>query len=128
MAAEPAILAPAPMPPADVPRARQPWLMPAAVAAGFVVVASVLVVTRSSQPGAPVSAPTLAAASSPGVLRADKPTTVATQAPAGGNVIRDSRLDEYLRAHQAARDGVAVAPPGGGLRQVEVLVPAGSPR
>jgi sigma-E factor negative regulatory protein RseA len=53
---------------------------------------------------------------------------VATPLPSGGNLIRDLRLDEYLRAHQAARDGVAVAAPGGGLRQVEVLVPAGGPR
>ena len=128
LAAEPAILAPAPVRPAPPARARQPWLMPAAVAAGFVVVAGVLVVTRTSQPGAPVATPTLAAASSPGVLRVGNPAAVAAPVPSGGNLIRDLRLDEYLRAHQAARDGVAVAAPGGGLRQVEVLVPAGAPR
>lgn len=128
MAAEPALLAPMPARPPAVPRARQPWLAPAAVAAGFVLVAGVLVVTRTSQPGAPVAAPTLAAASSPGVLRVGNAATPTAPAPSGSHLIRDVRLDEYLRAHQAARDGVAVAAPGGGLRQVEVLVPAGAPR
>lgn len=128
LATEPAILAPTPVRPAAPARARQPWLMPAAVAAGFVVVAGVLVVTRTSQPGAPLATPTLAAASSPGVLRVGNAAAVAAPVPSGGNLIRDLRLDEYLRAHQAARDGVAVAAPGGGLRQVEVLVPAGAPR
>jgi sigma-E factor negative regulatory protein RseA len=77
-----------------------------------------------------VAAPTLAAASSPGVLRVGNAAAGAVTAPAPGrhDLIRDVRLDEYLRAHQAARDGVAVAAPGGGLRQVEVLVPAGAPR
>ena len=130
LAAEPAILAPAPVRPVAPARARQHWLMPAAVAAGFVVVAGVLVVTRTSAPEAGVASPTLAAASSPGVVRVGNAAIVPAAAPAPGtaNIIRDVRLDEYLRAHQAARDGVAVAAPGGGLRQVEVLVPAGAPR
>lgn len=129
LAAEPAILAPAPVrPAASAARARQPWPMPAAVAAGFVVVAGVLVVTRTSAPEAAVAAPTLAAASSPGVLRVGNAAAVTAPAPGATSLIRDVRLDEYLRAHQAARDGVAVAAPGGGLRQVEVLVPAGAPR
>lgn len=128
MVAEPTVLAPAPMPPAAKSRTRQPWLMPAAVAAGFVVVAGVLVVTRTGQPDAAVAAPTLAAASSAGVLRVGVATRVAAPTPVAGKLIRDERLDEYLRAHQAARGGVVVAAPGGGLRQVEVLVPAGSPR
>lgn len=128
LAAEPAILAPAPVRRPVVHRARQPWLVPAAVAAGFVVVAGVLVVTRTSQPGAPAAAPTLAAASSPGVLRASVGSALVSPQAPGLNVIRDARLDEYLRAHQAARGGVAVAAPGGALRQVDVLVPAGAPR
>lgn len=128
LAAEPAVLAPAPLRAAAAARARQPWLVPAAVAAGFVVVAGVLVVTRTGQPDAAVAAPTLAAASSPGVLRVGNAVAVPAAAPASTNLIRDARLDEYLRAHQAAREGVAVAAPGGGLRQVEVLVPAGAPR
>jgi sigma-E factor negative regulatory protein RseA len=49
-------------------------------------------------------------------------------APAAGAapmvVVRDERLDEYLRAHQAARGGVAVAAPGAALRRVEMTVPA----
>jgi RNA polymerase sigma-70 factor (ECF subfamily) len=57
LAAEPTVLAPAPVQQANAPRVRQPWLLPAAVAAGFVAVAGVLVVTRTSQPGAPVATP-----------------------------------------------------------------------
>ncbi len=47
---------------------------------------------------------------------------------AGGVVLRDARLDEFLRAHQAARGGVAVAAPGGTLRRVDSVVPAGPER
>lgn len=107
LAAEPAILAPAPVRPAAPARTRQTWLMPAAVAAGFVVVAGVLVVARVSQPGA------------------ELPAGVATATDTAPMVIvRDERLDEFLRAHQAARGGVAVAAPGGALRRVEMAVPA----
>jgi hypothetical protein len=48
-----------------------------------------------------------------------------------GAVIRNPRLDEYLRAHQSARGGVPVAVPGGGLRRVEAIgtvMPAGATR
>jgi hypothetical protein len=44
-------------------------------------------------------------------------------------VIRDARLDSYLRAHQAARaGGGAAAVPGGGLRNVDVTLPGGNER
>jgi len=42
--------------------------------------------------------------------------------------IRDPRLDEYLRAHQSARGGVAAASPGGTLRHVDAVAPAGGQR
>ncbi len=105
LAAEPVVLAPAPVP-APAGR-RQHWLLPAAAAAGFAVVAGVLVVTRISQPGAEAPA---------GMARATDTAPMV--------VVRDERLDEFLRAHQAARGGVAVAAPGGALRRVEMTVPA----
>jgi sigma-E factor negative regulatory protein RseA len=109
LAAEPVVLAPAP---AKLPARRGPhWLLPVAAAAGFVVVAGVLVVTRVSQPGT------------------EAPVGVATATDTAPMVlVRDERLDEYLRAHQAARGGVAVAAPGSALRRVEMTVPAAPAR
>lgn len=124
LAAEPVVLAPAPAP---APRAAHPrtprWLVPGAVAAGFVVVAGVVLVLE--QQVAPTSSPTLAAREA---------TTVAVKASAGpaasvpslvtdGRVLRDARLDAYLDAHRGAVGGLPTALPGGGLRNVELLVP-----
>jgi sigma-E factor negative regulatory protein RseA len=109
LAAEPVLLAPTPA--AAPARRRQHWLLPVAAAAGFVVVAGVLVVARVSQPGA--EAPT-------GLAKATNTAPMV--------VVRDERLDEFLRAHQAARGGVAVAAPGGALRRVEMTVPAAPAR
>jgi len=109
LAAEPAIVAPMPVAVQAViaARRRHAWLVPVAAAAGFVVVAGVLVVARVSQPGAEAPAGLAKAAdTAPFVL------------------VRDERLDEYLRAHQSARGGVAVAAPAGALRRVEMTVPA----
>ena len=103
LAAEPVVLAPAAVP----ARRRQHWLLPVAAAAGFVVVAGVLVVARVSQPGAEAPA---------GLAKATDTAPMV--------LVRDERLDEYLRAHQAARGGVAVAAPGGALRRAEMTVPA----
>jgi sigma-E factor negative regulatory protein RseA len=110
------------------PRRGQRWLVPVAAAAGFVVVAGVLVVVRmSGADGAPAWA-SLAAASRPGVTRVSTEAGTVAPAAAGGTLIRDARLDEFLRAHQAARGGVAVAAPGGTLRRVEAAAPADAPR
>lgn len=124
LATEPVVLAPMPVV-AAAPR-RQAWLLPVAAAAGFVVVAGVLVVSRVSEPGVQ-PAPSMAAASAAdGVLRVgiDTARPSLTVTPDGDALVRNARLDEYLRAHQFARGGVAVAAPGGGLRRVEMTVPA----
>ena len=135
LATEPVVLAPEPLPaaaPAPA-RRRQAWLMPAAAVAGFVVVAGVLVVTRMSQPGletgpgfvsAPageltVAAGAIGAIGAPGINR-----TVAVSAPGGDTLLRDERLDEYLRAHQFARGGAALSAPSTAVRRVELTVPA----
>jgi sigma-E factor negative regulatory protein RseA len=119
LAAEPVVLAPQPAA-VPVPR-RLPWLLPGAVAAGFVVVAGVLVVVRSTGTGLAPEGGSLAAASAAGMTLVGNPgrsAPASLQANEAG-VIRDARLDEYLRAHQAARGGVAVAAPGGTLRRVD---------
>lgn len=120
LAAEPAIVAPLAMPPR---RRRQAWLMPVAVAAGFVAVAGVLVVVRMAAPegaaplvaGAPAPAASVTLAGSGGG---------APVAPVySGQMIRDPHLDRYLQAHRAALVGGAVAVPGGVPRSVEGLSP-----
>ncbi len=107
LADEPVVLAPTATP----VRGRLPWLLPAAaVVAGFVAVGSALIVLRPQpDPGA-----VLAQAQAP----APRGAAVAS-APSA--LIRDSRLDDYLRAHQAARGAAAL--PGGGLRSAELVMP-----
>jgi sigma-E factor negative regulatory protein RseA len=125
LAAEPLLLAP-------TVRSRRhwapAWMLPAAAVAGVAVVAGALVVARVADPAALSGGATLAAAgagATPLVAGASR-----RQAPPAGNgsLIRDVRLDEYLRAHQAARGEVAVAAPGGTLRRVDVIVPVGIER
>ncbi len=131
LADEPVVLAPSP---AAAPAARRQasgWLVPAAVAAGFVVVAGVLVVSRVSAPVAPPGSETLAAAPGPaGVTQvSSRGALVSSGQPGQGDttLIRDARLDEFLRAHQAARGGMAVAVPGSALRRVDAQLPAAVP-
>jgi len=126
LAAEPVVLAPV----APVHKARRPqaWLMPAAAAAGFVVVAGVLVLTRLGSPGAPAPGAVMAGASGAGLTVVNAVAPPPAPALGGTPFIRDPRLDEYLRVHQAARGGVAAASPGGTLRRVDVAAPAGAQR
>lgn len=121
LAAEPVVLAP------ERPAARrQPWLLPAAMAAGFVLVAGVLVVARVSLPGAQPAAVEIAATSDASALALGQPELRA----GGSTLITDARLDEFLRAHQAAGAGMAMAAaaPGGTLHRVGMLVPAATDR
>jgi sigma-E factor negative regulatory protein RseA len=139
LAHEPVVLAPAPLAvpqPVAAPR-RQRWLAPAAVAAGFVAVAGVLVVTRLAVPEGGSGQPVLARSVPPAV--AGNGLTLVTggggfgglPAAAGGSMLRDPRLDAYINAHQSARGGSAAAVPGAVLRSVEVVAspaPAASTR
>ncbi len=129
LAAEPVVFAPQPTPAAVPARRRQPWLLPVAAAAGFVVVAGVLVLARVSQPGAEPGVGLATATPPAGVVLVGNPAVRPVNTGVAGEVLlRDQQLDEYLRAHQSARGGVAVAAPGGALRQVELTVPAVSAR
>ena len=127
LAAEPVVLAPA-MAAAPAARRRQAWLMPAAAAVGFVVVAGVLVLTRLGTPGAPVPAAVMAGSPGSGLTVVGNAAQQLTARPPAAVVITDPRLDDYLRAHQAARGGVAAASPGGTLRHVDAVAPAGGQR
>lgn len=125
LADEPVVLAPMPEP-APVAsgqreRRRMAWLFPAAAAAGFVAVAGVLVVTRLSGPDVGAAGGLQAG----GVVA---PPTTVVNTGAGPTLIRDERLDSYLNAHQAARGHGAMAVPGTGLRNADVVMPAGAGR
>lgn len=126
LAAEPVVLAP--VAPVRMARRSQSWLMPMAAAAGFVAVAGVLVVTRLGAPGAIAPAAVMAGASASGLTVVHTAAAPAPPAQTEAGFIRDPRLDEYLRIHQAARGGVAAASPGGTLRRVDVTAPAGAQR
>lgn len=121
LAAEPVVMAPLAVPVA-VRRPVSRWAVPAAVAAGFVVVAGVLVVSRTAWPGGVGAPDMLAGASSPAGVMTVSTSERATEASGrdAGTVLRDARVDELLRVHQSARGGMAV--PGSALRRVDNVV------
>lgn len=132
LAQEPVVMAPAPLltPQREAAVAkRQPrWLAPAAVAAGFVAVAGVLVVTRLAVPegagGEPVlarSTPAPAPVAGNGLTLATGGGGLAGGGFVSGSMLRDPRLDAYINAHQSMRSGGAAAVPGAALRSVEVV-------
>ena len=105
---------------------RRSWITPAAVAAGFVAVAGVLVVTQMSgglsllgsqpdaglakvQPAMPLVV-TVAESAASGVAD-DLPAVVPN-----GRLIRDVRLDEYLAAHKKFGGSSVPGGPSGFLR------------
>lgn len=117
LAQEPVVLAPV-APPAAAKVESSSWSIPAAVVAGFVVVAGVLVVARMGPAGAPGASLELAAASG-----AQGRSVELRQVANGQALITDPRLDEFLRVHQSAGGSMAAPTPGGTLRRVEVIVP-----
>ncbi len=114
LAAEPVVLAPVARPAA--PRVAR-WRTPAAAVAsvaGVAVVAGLLVMSRggADAPGAglplavaPEAAPRTELAASP-VLR--------------DGMLRDARIEEFMRVHQGAAGGLSLLPAG--VRQVDVVV------
>lgn len=168
MADEPVVLAPQALlapeesatPPALVPQRqvaggrRWSWMAPSAVAAGFVMVAGALLVTRSPSP-APADtalASTAAAPTSPAVSARSMQTgvvavqslgelgQVAATADAGGvgaepalvlsgQLIRDARLDRYLAAHKQFSGSTVVSMPASdALRSSLVMSPRADQR
>lgn len=135
LAAEPAVLAPEPLAaPASATPARRAstrwgWLAPAAVAAGFMAVASVLVVTQF---GPVTRGDGMRLANAPAPDRAIVATAAPPQAAgrmavadtlvepqtlaADGKLMRDARLDRYLAAHMEFGGSSALGAPSGFLR------------
>lgn len=93
------------------PRRGLGWLVaPAAVAAGFVAVAGVMVVLRSGAPSGtePGAGPTLA----------QNPSAPGAVVPV--SVLRDTRLDRYLDAHRSLASGVAAT--GSDTQRVHIVL------
>ncbi|RVT49438.1 sigma-E factor negative regulatory protein [Rubrivivax albus] len=125
LADEPVVLAPAPLAarPARQRGRRQLWLVPMAAAAGFVAVAGVMVVLQQAAPGGNgFDAPQMAATPPLAVRATLASTAVPGTAPATvqhGQMLRDARVDEYLRAHREVLMGSPAALPGGAVRTVD---------
>jgi sigma-E factor negative regulatory protein RseA len=113
LAEEPVPLAPGALAPLDLPRPAEPtqrhmrlaWMKaPAAIAAGFVAVAGVLVVLRSQAPtGSDASSFALGnATAEPSGLRQ-------VVQPEAGVLVRNAGLDRYLGAHRKIGNSVALA-------------------
>lgn len=139
LADEPVVLAPPPAPVAapELPARRMnagrssrwSWMAPSAVAAGFVVVAGAVMVTRispadsvglvASGAGAAGPVPSVAGtaqavlpvSSMAGAALAEPPMQVAS-----GSMLRDARLDRYLTAHKQFNGSSALGVPSSFLR------------
>ncbi|MDP1690455.1 MAG: sigma-E factor negative regulatory protein [Burkholderiaceae bacterium] len=128
LAAEPVVLAPVspiapgapPAPPARQGTSRRIWAAPIAVAAGFVTVAGVLVVTRVAAPDG--------ATTDRSVLVARQATASSASAPAAMQsaevrLIRSAELDRYLAAHKQYSSTSVLAAPGGMVRNAAAAAP-----
>lgn len=122
LAAEPVVLAPRPLeqaPPVGEPvhqavngarGARRPWRAASVVAAGFVAVAGVVVLTRAPSPAQPEARVAQSVPAAP-LVSTDPQVLVAN-----GKLIRDVRLDRYLAAHKQFAGTSALGVPSGFLR------------
>ena len=113
---------------------RWAWMAPSAVAAGFVAVAGVMMLSRAPtipqvaapavatlapQARVPGAAPRLASISTP----PSAATSIEPQSlVANGKLIRDARLDRYLAAHKQFAGSSALGVPSPFLRSVTVDV------
>ena len=98
--------------------ARRPWRAASVVAAGFVAVAGVLVLTRGPAT-LPADATLAQGAAGLQVVKASAPLPASTDPQvlvANGKLIRDVRLDRYLAAHKQFAGTSALGVPSGFLR------------
>jgi len=113
--------------------ARRSWMAPSAVAAGFVLVAGALIVTRAPAPVDPAgSGSTLAKGTAVGapMQRVATPAFAASDGAVesrvlvvDGRLIRDARLDRYLAAHKQFAGSSALGVPSGFLRNAAADAP-----
>jgi len=117
LAAEPVVLAPSPTTTVRRRGGGLGWRAPAAVAAGFVMVAGALVVLRPAPPegvkfSAAPAVPTVVAASpAQGIAE-----PLSAQTPVRGVLVRDARMQQYFAAHQQFGGSTALGLPSAFLR------------
>ena len=128
LATEPVVLAPSRtmVPAANVARPSR-WVVPSAIAAGFVLVVGVVTLVQPDGPTVPSSTPLAAGGTAPGTT---SPVAIAAPAPgtaepqtavvADGKLIRDARLDRYLAAHKQFAGTSALGVPSTFLRSATV--------
>ena len=97
------------------------WRAGAALAASVAVATVVLLVSRPGAPGADAGAPVVASSG-------ESTVSVLPVAADNAGVLRDPRLDEFLRLHQMARGGLPMGAPGGTLQRADLQMPVGSGR
>ena len=97
------------------------WRAGAALAASVAVATVVLLVSRLGAPGADAGAPVVASSG-------ESTVSVLPVAADNAGVLRDPRLDEFLRLHQMARGGLPMGAPGGTLQRADLQMPVGSGR
>jgi sigma-E factor negative regulatory protein RseA len=134
LADEPVVLAPtqaaaSPAPSMALTQARRArrWMMPTAVAAGFVAVAGALMVTRVATSD---EAATGTVARAPAPAGSVVPASVAAPVVAASQVgvetapmIRSAELDRYLQAHRQYANGAMQVAPGGAVRNAAATAP-----
>jgi sigma-E factor negative regulatory protein RseA len=100
-------------------------MAPSAVAAGFVLVAGALMVTRPPAPGTESgSASTMARFDRSATRDAALNSSLQPQASTvDRKLLRDSRLDRYLAAHQQFAGSTALGVPSGFLRNAAAEAP-----
>ena len=121
LSAEPTVLMPAAPAPGDPAPARTPfearrsWLAASAVAAGFMAVAGVLVVLRGPDAATESAGFAQDRAGSGVVLASDAamgpPADTAPALVRDADLIRDARLDQYLKAHKQFAGTSALSAP-----------------
>ncbi len=128
LADEPAVLVPRPLPvAADTSRSRRSaWTLPVAMAAGVMVLAAGLLLmlgpTGGDGPGAPQQLAAVQAATSVAAVDgAAQPPTVVEAVGQGSRIVRDARLDRYLRAHREYGAALPGSLPGGAGRSLSTV-------
>jgi len=138
---EPVVLAPQPLLPAEPASAataerladgtrghRWSWRASSAVAAGFVAVAGVVMLTRGPVASVDLAAGARVAQGVVALQTAVAPASAVVEASdpqavvASGQVIRDARLDRYLAAHKQFAGSSALGVPSGFLRNATATV------
>jgi sigma-E factor negative regulatory protein RseA len=119
---EPVVLAPSARAREDVSapsgQSRRAWVGPAAIAAGFVAVAGVMVLIRSGAPEGAVQDRSARLAN-----QGAAPAASAGASGSDGGLIRNVELDRYLAAHRQYSNSSALAAPGGLVRSTAVAAP-----